>query len=84
MPQPWKHGHFYWNELMTRDVERAKRFYAETRGGKFDGMPMPDGTYWLAKSGDEIAASSISARRSSHRCRSRGWPTSPLTTSMPA
>jgi len=54
MPQPWKHGHFYWNELMTRDVERAKRFYAETIGWKFDGMPMPDGTYWLAKSGDEI------------------------------
>ena len=26
------HGTFYWNELMTRDVERAKTFYAETLG----------------------------------------------------
>src|SRR5271167_3429885 len=36
------HGHFHWNELMTRDVERAKKFYDDT-------MPMPDGgTYTLA------------------------------------
>jgi len=26
------HGKFYWNELMTRDVERAKRFYGDTIG----------------------------------------------------
>jgi uncharacterized protein len=44
------HGTFYWNELMTRDVERAKKFYAETLGWGFDAMPMPggSGTYWLA------------------------------------
>ena len=44
------HGTFYWNELMTRNVEGAKKFYAETLGWSFDGMPMPDGggTYWLA------------------------------------
>ena len=29
MPQ---HGTFVWNELHTRDVERAKRFYGETLG----------------------------------------------------
>jgi len=40
--------------IPVSDVERAKRFYAETLGWKFDGMPMPDGTYWLAKSGDEV------------------------------
>ena len=45
----WSHGHFYWNELMTRDVERAKRFYGETIGWSFDPMPMPDGGgYWVA------------------------------------
>jgi predicted enzyme related to lactoylglutathione lyase len=55
MPHAWTHGHFYWNELMTRDVERAKRFYAETLGWTFEGMPMPDGTYWVVKSGDEFA-----------------------------
>lgn len=53
MPQPWRHGRFYWNELMTRDVERAKQFYAGALGWTFEGMPMPDGTYWVAKSGGE-------------------------------
>src|SRR5215472_8022675 len=52
------HGTFYWNELMTRDVERAKKFYADTIGWSFDGMPMPDGggTYWIAKMGDQPVA----------------------------
>jgi uncharacterized protein len=45
----WSHGRFCWNELMTRDVERAKRFYQDTIGWSFDPMPMPDGgTYWCA------------------------------------
>jgi predicted enzyme related to lactoylglutathione lyase len=48
-PARWTHATFYWNELMTRDVERAKRFYGETIGWSFDPMPMPDGgTYWCA------------------------------------
>src|SRR5579871_6265992 len=34
------HGIFCWNELMTRDVERAKRFYQSTIGWSFDGMPV--------------------------------------------
>ena len=42
------HGHFHWNELMTRDVEKAKKFYADTLGWTFEGMEMPDGTYWIA------------------------------------
>jgi predicted enzyme related to lactoylglutathione lyase len=42
------HGHFHWNELMTRDVEKAKKFYADTLGWVFEGMSMPDGTYWIA------------------------------------
>ena len=52
------HGTFYWNELMTRDVERAKKFYSDTIGWSFDGMPMPDGsgTYWAAKIGDQPVA----------------------------
>jgi uncharacterized protein len=52
------HGTFYWNELMTRDVERAKKFYADTLNWSFEGMPMPGGggTYWIAKAGDEIVA----------------------------
>jgi uncharacterized protein len=51
------HGTFVWNELHTRDVERAKRFYADTLGWTYDGMPMPDGsgTYWVAKAGEAFA-----------------------------
>jgi predicted enzyme related to lactoylglutathione lyase len=44
------HGHFHWNELLTKDPERAKKFYGQTIGWSFDAMPMPDGaTYWVAK-----------------------------------
>ena len=47
----WQHGHFYWNELMTRDVEGAKAFYGKTVGSQFEGMPMEGGTYWVCKDG---------------------------------
>jgi uncharacterized protein len=51
------HGTFYWNELMTRDVARAKKFYADTIGWSFDAMPMPPGdTYWVAKMGADPVA----------------------------
>lgn len=48
----WTHGAFYWNELMTRDAEKAKKFYEDTIGWSFEAMPMEGGTYWIAKSGD--------------------------------
>jgi predicted enzyme related to lactoylglutathione lyase len=52
MPTP--HGKFYWNELMTRDVEKAKKFYAEATGWSFEAMPGDGGgTYWIAKMGNE-------------------------------
>jgi predicted enzyme related to lactoylglutathione lyase len=52
----WSHGKFYWNELMTRDVEGAKKFYTDTMGWSYDAMPMGPGmTYWVAKMGDEPA-----------------------------
>jgi predicted enzyme related to lactoylglutathione lyase len=50
-----EHGTFHWNELNTRDVEKAKKFYADTIGWTFDGMPMANGTYWVAKAGDKMA-----------------------------
>ncbi len=52
------HGKVCWNELNTNDVEKAKKFYAETIGWTFDSMPDPEGTtpYWLAKNGDEMVA----------------------------
>ena len=50
-----EHGTFHWNELNTRDTEKAKRFYEETLGWTFEGAPMSEGiTYWIAKIGDKI------------------------------
>ena len=47
------HGTFVWNELQTRDVERSKRFYADTLGWTYKAMPMADaGTYWIIRMGD--------------------------------
>ncbi len=43
------HGTFCWNELMTPDIDAAKRFFTDTIGWTWQGMPMPDGTYWLAQ-----------------------------------
>jgi uncharacterized protein len=51
----WSHGSFYWNELMTRDAEGAKKFYQDTIGWTFEAMPMEHGTYWVAKMGDQPA-----------------------------
>ena len=50
------HGSFHWNELMTRNVELAKRFYSSSIGWTFEAMPMPNGTYWLAKMDDKPVA----------------------------
>jgi uncharacterized protein len=48
------HGTFYWNELMTRSVEGAKKFYADTLGWSYEAMPMPGGgSYVVAKCGGE-------------------------------
>jgi len=45
----WSHGSFYWNELLTKNVEGAKKFYETTIGWSYQAMPMPDGaTYWVA------------------------------------
>ena len=79
------HGTFFWNELMTRDVERAKKFYADTIGWSFDGMPMPDGsgTYWIAKMGDQSVAGLLDISAPQFGQVPESWmPTSPSTTSM--
>jgi len=55
-PATWSHGAFFWNELLARDVERAKRFYQETIGWRFEAMPSPDGTYWCAMMGGKPVA----------------------------
>ena len=43
------HGHFNWNEFVTRDPERVKKFYAETVGWTYQAKPLAGGgTYWVA------------------------------------
>ena len=55
-PLPWKHGLFYWNELLTHDMAAARKFYAETLDYGFEEMTMADGsTYLLLKVGDQPA-----------------------------
>ncbi|MCC2110487.1 MAG: VOC family protein [Hyphomicrobiales bacterium] len=49
----WTHGHFYWNELMTRDAEKAKAFYGGALDWSFEGMQMDGPTYWVCKVGDQ-------------------------------
>ena len=47
-PRPWAHGLFYWNELMTHDGDRARKFYADTLGWTYELFPMADGgTYQI-------------------------------------
>ena len=73
MPQPFTHGHFYWNELMTRDVERDKKFYSAALGWSFDAMPMPDGTYWVANIGGEPVGGLFSIAAPQFAGVSEGW-----------
>jgi predicted enzyme related to lactoylglutathione lyase len=54
MAHEWSHGTFYWNELMTRDAEKAKKFYGDTVGWTYKTMPMENSTYWVAKMGNDI------------------------------
>ncbi len=44
------HGTFHWNELVTDNVERAKKFYGAVVGWESEEMPMPDGKYTIVKS----------------------------------
>jgi predicted enzyme related to lactoylglutathione lyase len=56
-PSLWTHGAFHWNELLARDVERAKRFYGTTVGWTFQSTLTPEGqTYWLAMLGERPVA----------------------------
>lgn len=49
-------GSFVWNELMTRDVDGAKKFYSELLGWNPADSGMPGMDYTLFKSGDKSHA----------------------------
>jgi predicted enzyme related to lactoylglutathione lyase len=68
------HGTFHWNELMARDVNAAKKFYADTIGWTFEGMPTPDGkTYWLAKIGGQPVAGLFDISGADYQGVPDGW-----------
>jgi predicted enzyme related to lactoylglutathione lyase len=52
------HGAFHWNELQTRNLKKARDFYAKTLGWTYEEMPMGDdgmyGNYTLIKSNGEM------------------------------
>ncbi len=52
-----RQGMFSWFELMTGDVEGAKKFYAQLLGWTLEEFPMEQGeSYWVVKVGDEGVA----------------------------
>lgn len=54
------HGAFYWNELMTREPEKAMAFYGDVLGWSFSEFPMEDGTrYWVAMDGDDMPVGGV-------------------------
>jgi len=49
-----KHGAFSWNELMTTDVESAKKFYVKLFGWETEEVPMEGMSYTVVKiNGDD-------------------------------
>jgi predicted enzyme related to lactoylglutathione lyase len=67
-------GSFYWNELMTRDAEEAKKFYGATLGWTFEPMDSGAGaTYWVAKVGDESVAGIFTLTSPDYDEASEGW-----------
>ena len=55
-----QHGAFSWNELMTTDVNAAKKFYSALFGWSMHEVPSCDIGYTMAKVGDKDAAGIMS------------------------
>jgi predicted enzyme related to lactoylglutathione lyase len=68
------HGHFHWNELLTADVERAKRFYSDTIGWTFESMAAPDGApYWVASMDGKPVAGIFPTNRPEYKHLPEAW-----------
>lgn len=53
MEDQFKHGQFDWCELMTTDVDAAKKFYTMLFGWETEDMSMPGMTYTVVKVGGQ-------------------------------
>ena len=68
------HGHFHWNERLSRDVEQAKKFYGETIGWTFQPMAMGDGAaYWVAIEDGQPVAGIFPTNRPEFEGVPDGW-----------
>lgn len=47
------HGAFSWCELLTTDVEEAKKFYGDLLGWAMEDMPAHQMKYTVVKAGEE-------------------------------
>lgn len=54
-------GAFHWNELWAADAKAAVAFYEKAFGYTHDEMKMPNGTYYLLKSGDKVRGGVMTA-----------------------
>jgi hypothetical protein len=50
------HGIFCWNELVTRDIDKAVKFYSDLVGWEITDSGMPGMQYNVAKVGDQQVA----------------------------
>lgn len=55
-PELTPFGDWYWNELTTGDEKKALAFYERVFGYTHDEMAMPEGTYYLLKTGEKMRA----------------------------
>lgn len=54
------HGEIHWPELMTRNLDAAKSYYAEICGWTWQVMPMEEGgEYHIAMRGEEMVAGAM-------------------------
>lgn len=61
MENTYRDGQFVWRELMTRDMAKARAFYAELLGWTSEEMAMPTGPYVIFKKGDQMVAGGMAA-----------------------
>jgi len=53
---PYPHGTFCWNECMSTDVEKSKKFYTDLIGWQAEEHDMGAGPYTVMKSGDKMTS----------------------------
>lgn len=59
-----KHGEFNWNELQTRDAEKAIRFYTSAIGWSFEREETPTGgSYWIGLASEKPVCGILTLER---------------------